>query len=475
VLFNSEPYMLFLPAVVVVTWALPPRLRPVFLLAASYFFYASWNPPVLLLIVFLTLANYVLGRFQGNSTPRRRSLVVAGVAINLVALAIFKYLGFMDDSVNALARFLGLDAALPAVRIILPLGLSFFTFEFIHYQIDLYRGTDAIRDPIRFALFPAFFPTQIAGPIKRYEDFDEQVRRQPRFDLQLFLEGIELVALGLFKKIVVADSLARIPLIVFTHPGDASSFDAILASLAGFLQLYYDFSGYTDIGRGSAQLLGYRIPINFKGPFLVTSVSDFWQRWHMSLSFWLRDYLFTPLMGSRFFKLFDRRARVLLALALTMTLAGLWHGAAGHFILFGFMFGVALLIDRFLDSMVFRKLPKRLRFAAGWIECQLVIVSLFLLFAVPVKVGWVLYGRMLFGGPHFNLLGRLDVLEVLGVWVVGIAAQWVLSRWEPREWLSRLDASIVLRPAYVTSLSLLALYFAIANAAANSRFIYFQF
>jgi len=467
--------MLFLPAVVVITWALPPRLRPAFLLAASYFFYASWNPPVLLLIVFLTLVNYALGRVQGNCTPRRRSLVWAGVAVNLIALAIFKYLGFMDDSVNALAQLLGLNAALPAVRIILPLGLSFFTFEFIHYQIDLFRGTDAIKDPIRFALFPAFFPTQIAGPIKRYEDFDEQLRKRPRFDLQIFLEGIELIALGLFKKIVVADSLARIPLLVFAHPGAATSFDAVLGSLAGFLQLYYDFSGYTDIGRGSAQLLGYRIPINFKGPFLVTSVSDFWQRWHMSLSFWLRDYLFMPLAGSGLFKRFDRRVRAVLALVVTMTLAGLWHGAGGHFILFGFFLGVALLVDRFLDYHVFRRLPKQLRPAAGWLEVQVVIVAVFVLFAAPVKLGLLIYGRMLFGGPHLNLLGRLDVVEVLGVWVVGIAMQWVLSRWDPREWLARLDTSIVLRPAYVTSLAVLALYFAIANAAANSRFIYFQF
>src|SRR5262245_47853247 len=189
--------MLFLPAVVAIYWLTPRSYRPVFLVGASYFFYASWFPPYLLLIFVMTLANYVIGRIQGNSEPRKRSLLILSVAANVLALSVFKYLGWLDQSADAVANLLGLHWPVPLVHIVLPLGLSFFTFEFLHYQIDLYRGAEPIRDPIRFALFPAFFPTQIAGPIKRYEDFDEQVKAKPRFDSRVFLEGIELVLIGL--------------------------------------------------------------------------------------------------------------------------------------------------------------------------------------------------------------------------------------------------------------------------------------
>src|SRR5438552_16624977 len=178
-LFNSEPYLFFLPIVLLVTWLLPARVRPAWLLGASYFFYAYWSKPFLLLIIGLTLANYVIGLMQGAQMPRRRGFVVAALAVDLGALGLFKYLGLMDETVRGLAAFIGLQNSLPVVHVILPLGLSFFTFEFIHYQVDLYRGHAPVRNLINFALFPAFFPTQIAGPIKRYQDFIHQVELRP--------------------------------------------------------------------------------------------------------------------------------------------------------------------------------------------------------------------------------------------------------------------------------------------------------
>ncbi|MDQ6876428.1 MAG: MBOAT family protein, partial [Candidatus Dormibacteraeota bacterium] len=389
-LFNSEPYLFFLPIVVLVNWVLPRRFRPFWLLLASYYFYSFWSAPFLLLVVGLTVINFVIGTRQARLLPRSRSLLVAALVVNIGALAIFKYLGLLDQSADALATLLGLSWGAPAVHIILPLGLSFFTFEFLHYQVDLFRGGVAIHNPINFALFPAFFPTQIAGPIKRYQDFNAQVEKHPRFDPVLCFEGVQLIARGLFKKVVLADTMAPIVAIVFGNPAAATGLDGWTALLAFYLQLYLDFSGYTDIGRGSAQLLGYRIPINFNAPYLATSIQEFWRRWHMSLSFWLRDYLYIPLGGSR-----RSPGRVRLNLMITMALGGLWHGAAWHFLMWGVGYGGALNIERWWRArMAGRlKLSPALVIGGGWIATQLTWLVLLLVFRasgldVAAILGW---------------------------------------------------------------------------------------
>src|SRR5713101_9037555 len=246
-LFNSEPYLFFLPIALLVNWILPAKIRPLWLLGASYFFYGFWSRPFLLLIIGLTLANYVIGLLQVEQTAHRRAILILALVVNLGALGVFKYLGLLDETARGLAAFIGLRNSLPVVKIILPLGLSFFAFEFIHYQIDLYRGDRPIRNLINFALFPAFFPTQIAGPIKRYQDFNRQVESRPRFDPAMALEGVELIVRGLFKKVVLADTMAPIVGMVFANPGGATGLDAWTALVAFYLQLFLDFSGYTDI------------------------------------------------------------------------------------------------------------------------------------------------------------------------------------------------------------------------------------
>jgi alginate O-acetyltransferase complex protein AlgI len=478
VLFTTEPYLLFLPAVVAINWAIPPRLRPAFLLAASYYFYASWNPPYLLLIFVLTLANYFLGSLQGRSEPRRLSLLLAAIAVNLGALGIFKYLGWLDGGAVSLAHLLGLSGTPPLIQLVLPLGLSFFTFEFVHYQVDLYRGGEPITNPIRFALFPAFFPTQIAGPIKRYEDFDAQVGRRPRFDGPLFLEGLELIAVGMFKKVVIADNLARMAAIVFGNTAAATSGDAVLGAMAFYFQVYFDFSGYSDIARGSAQLFGYRIPINFNAPFLATSVQDVWQRWHMSLTFWLRDYVFYPLVFSRALRRLGGRTRAIAAVMITGTLCGMWHGAGSQYVLFGLLMGFDLVLDRILIIYLWRRVPARARMVGGWVQCQVMIATTIALFAAPIPVAFSLWQHELFGGLGFRLLNPLEVIEIVGIFSATVAIQVAMTRWKPRELVSRLDLSSVLRPAYAMSVSAVALYFSVADAvfALNPRkFIYFQF
>src|SRR2546423_8830001 len=379
-LFNSEPYLFFLPIVVVCPWLTPARFRPAVLVLASYYFYSFWSVPFLLLIGGLTAANFLIWLRQSSTEASSRTLLVAALTVNLGALAVFKYLGLLDQSADSLARLLGLGWGVNAVHIILPLGLSFFTFEFIHYQVDLFRGGAAIRNPVNFALFPAFFPTQSAGPIKRYQDFNAQVEDRPQFDPVLFFGGLELIVRGLFKKVVLADTMAPIVAMVFGNAAAATGLDAWTALVAFYLQLFLDFSGYTDIGRGSAQLLGYRIPINFNAPYLATSIRDFWRRWHISLSSWLRDYLYIPLGGSR-----RRPGRVGLNLMITMALGGLWHGAAWHFLLWGTGSGAALNVERWWrDRWAGHKpFPALLGTIGGWLATQPTWLGLLPLFPSP--------------------------------------------------------------------------------------------
>jgi D-alanyl-lipoteichoic acid acyltransferase DltB (MBOAT superfamily) len=471
--------MVFLPAVVAVYWLLPTVYRPTFLIGASYYFYASWNPPYLLLIFLLTIANYVIGRVQGNCRPRRRSLLVLSVAVNVLALGVFKYLGWLDQSANSFASLLGLNWPAPLVHLVLPIGLSFFTFEFLHYQIDLYRGTEAIKDPIRFALFPAFFPTQIAGPIKRYEDFDEQVRRRPTFDPRVFLEGIELIILGLFKKVAIADNVGRLAFLVFVDPSHAGMVDAWVAAIAFYCQLYFDFSGYTDIARGSAQLFGYRIPLNFRAPYLATSFQDFWQRWHMSLTFWLRDYVYFPVGNSRLLKVLRPRLRAMTAIVITLLVCGIWHGAGWNFVCLGLALGFSLVIDRIMTVEVWRReMPRWLRIGGGWAQTQTLVLLSLVLFPNSISGAAQLWRQMVLGGIHLHILTPVKVLEILAIFGGTAVTQLALRRWPPRELIKNLDIAAVLRPAYAFSLGAAALYFAVSDAAIQftpARFIYFQF
>jgi alginate O-acetyltransferase complex protein AlgI len=478
-LFNSEPYILFLPVVVALYWLLPAVYRPIFLVAASYYFYASWSPPYLLLIFLLTIANYTIGRVQGNCKPRRRTILVLAVTVNLLALGVFKYLGWLDDSASTFAGLLGLHWPVPLVHLLLPIGLSFFTFEFLHYQIDLYRGSEAIRDPIRFALFPAFFPTQIAGPIKRYEDFDEQVRQKPRFDSRVFLEGIELIVLGLFKKVALADNVGRLAMLVYADPSHAGMIDAWAAALAFYCQVYFDFSGYTDIARGSAQLFGYRIPLNFRAPFLATTFQDFWQRWHMSLSFWLRDYLYFPLGRSRLLGHLRPRLRTMTTVVLTMLVCGVWHGAGWNFVGLGLAIGLSLVFDRIMTVNVWRReMPRQLRVAGGWVQTQMLIVATMVLFPNTITAAAEVYKQMAVGGLGLHILTPVKLIEILAVFAGTALVQLALKRWPPRELIKNFEISTMLRPAYAFAVGGLALYFAVSDFAFSSnatRFIYFQF
>ncbi|HEY9790084.1 MAG TPA: MBOAT family O-acyltransferase [Candidatus Obscuribacterales bacterium] len=380
-LFNSFWYLVFLPIVVTLFWVSPRRIRTFLLLVASYVFYMSWKPIYGILIFGMTLANYFFGLAIARSEQRKKRWLIGAVVFNLVLLGVFKYAYFSWDLASAAGNWFGKQLPAMPWQIILPLGISFFVFEFIHYATDVYKGGRPVRSFIDFALFASFFPTQIAGPIKRYQDFIPQLANDHKLSLKEFDDGMWLIIFGLFKKVVFADNLSVVAQSAFSRPDLLTGFDLWFAVYAFAFQIYFDFSGYTDIARGSAMLLGYKVPPNFDLPYLSTSISDFWRRWHISLSTWLRDYLFIPLGGSRGSKWFTMRN-----LMLTMVLGGLWHGAALHFVVWGAYQGVMLIIHkevkRVTDAISWIAVWK----TKGWFK----VASIAFTFQL-VCIGWVFF------------------------------------------------------------------------------------
>lgn len=347
-IFSSINYLFFLPIVFAAYWLTSGTLRRVILLVASYAFYMSWLPAYGLLLFFLTAANYLLG-LAIEKHRDKRSLLILSLIVNLGCLAYFKYANFLCQSLFDLVQgthgLFGLvqaSTSSPVLDIILPLGISFFAFEFIHYTVDVRAGGKAIKNPLDFALFAAFFPSQVSGPIKRYQQFDEQLNAPKKLHQEDLVEGLGMLMKGLFKKVALADNLAVITASGVNNVIDLGTADSWILMFTFLLQVYFDFSGYTDMGMGSARLLGFHLPNNFDLPYVASkNVIEFWQRWHMTLAAWLRDYVQTPMTGFR-----ASRLRFNIATLVTMTACGLWHGAAWHYVGWGFVHGALIVLTR---------------------------------------------------------------------------------------------------------------------------------
>src|SRR5262245_25073664 len=344
-LFCTKEYLYFFAVVLALYWALPwPRVRVWLLLAASFAFYAAWSRELACVVVGSATVDFFLARgIEASRTTRRKKWLLAGnLTMNLGLLCYFKYANFFLDSLRDTLHALGASASIPVLSIVLPIGISFYTFEAINYAVDVYRGKGrAERDLGNFLLFILFFPHLIAGPIVRARDFLPQIQRPKRWSWPRVHLGVWLLILGLFKKLAVADRMALFADPVFAHPDQYSSGAIWMAMVAFALQVYCDFSGYSDKALGSAHLLGYKLVVNFNLPFLAVNIADFWKRWHISLSTWLRDYLFIPLGGSRGGEWKTRRN-----LLITMSLGGIWHGAGWNFVLWGVTQGVLLIAQR---------------------------------------------------------------------------------------------------------------------------------
>lgn len=336
--FNSLEFLIFYPAVLLMYFILPHRFRWILLLAASYYFYLSWNVSLVFLIVFTTAVSYLAAIFIEKSQKRsvRRLCLILTLITSLGVLFFYKYFDFLAGSVISLANCLGAGLDSFSLDLILPVGISFYTFQTLSYVIDVYRGTlPAERHFGYYALYVSFFPQLVAGPIERPENLIPQLRadHSPRRDDTL--EGLRLMLTGFFKKIAVADLCASFVVPVFSAPEKANSPAVILAAVLFAFQIYGDFAGYTDIAIGCARVMGIKLMKNFDRPYCAESIKEFWARWHISLSSWFRDYLYIPLGGNRCSK-----ARHLFNLMVVFLVSGLWHGAAWTYVLWGALHGL---------------------------------------------------------------------------------------------------------------------------------------
>ncbi|HEX5101954.1 MAG TPA: MBOAT family O-acyltransferase [Polyangiaceae bacterium] len=399
------------------------RARKLWLLAASYVFYGYWDYRFVGLIVLCTLVDYSVGLLLGRTEDKRRrhALIAASLCMNLGLLGFFKYYGFFVSSAVDLLTSLGFHASVPVLKVVLPAGISFFTFQTMSYTIDVYRRQlEPQRNLLDFAVFVGFFPQLVSGPIVRASQFLPQLS-VPRVLANVNVRrALLLFAVGYFKKACVADNIASAIDPVFAHP---SQFDGVARTLSALLysvQIYCDFSGYTDMALGTAALLGYELAVNFEAPYFSTSVREFWQRWHISLSTWLRDYLYIPLGGNRGGRWYAARN-----LMLTMLLGGLWHGANWTFILWGFLHGLALVVHRFWTG--FRPSSPSPSLAVRglcWLGTFAWVVMCFTIFRCEnIHVaGQFLAGRT---GEPSGLSPSLDWFAV--ILVLG-AAHWVIFR-----------------------------------------------
>jgi len=376
-LFSSMSFLLFFPVVWAGHWLLrPARLRHLWLVGASAYFYASWSEKFFRLLTATAAANYVLVLFmdRARTERKRRLLLLAVLLVNLGQLALFKYADFFSENVAALLGAMDLKATPILLHLVLPLGISFYTFEFIAYAVDVYRRkTPVQRDPLHFALYTLFFPRLVAGPIVRPHEFFPQLKRARRFSWLRMQVGLQFFIWGFFKKVCIADPIGFAVDPFFADPAGFGGLAAWLAVFGYSVQIYCDFSGYSDMAIGLGHLFGVRLPENFRLPYLSADIREFWQRWHLSLSRWIRDYLYISLGGNRV-----SAARQIANLIVVMTICGLWHGAQWAFIAWGCLHGVLLAIHRVVPW------PKQLATGAGRAFC---VAGTFLL----VTLGWVLF------------------------------------------------------------------------------------
>lgn len=346
--FNSLIYFLFLAANVLIYYLLPQKLRNFQLLLASYYFYMCWSPKYALLMLFSTAVTYVCGLLVDRSVFGRRKLwLVLSLIVNLAILFFFKYFNFVSGLLNDSFTFFGIGLQAPVLNVLLPVGISFYTFQALGYTLDVYRrDVPAERSFLDYALFVSFFPQLVAGPIERSGNILHQLKEYHPFKLENLRDGMLPVLWGLTKKMVLADNLAVVVNSVYNSPNSRGGMDFWIATVAFAIQIYCDFSAYSDIARGSAKMLGFDLMENFRCPYLASSIQDFWRRWHISLSTWFKDYLYFPLGGSRCSK-----TRNLLNIMIVFTVSGLWHGAALTFVAWGLLNGLYQVVSKLFQPL----------------------------------------------------------------------------------------------------------------------------
>lgn len=462
--FNSLTFAFFLPIFLIIYYVAcrSESKRDLVLLVGSYIFYMSWYWQYAGLIALSTVVDYTIGqKLKASKSPKKRKLLlVSSLFVNLGLLALFKYYNFFYGLSDNIFQSIGLELPELYHQLLLPVGISFYTFQTLSYTIDVYRNKiDTEESFIKFAVFVSFFPQLVAGPIVRAKDFLPQLRKKLVITVNDIERGLQLIFLGLFKKIIIADLLAYMIVDpIFSNPNAYSSFDLMIGLYAYAFQIYCDFSGYTDIAIGIALLIGFRLPINFNMPYISQTPSEFWQRWHISLSSWLRDYLYISLGGNRGTKIIVFRN-----LMVTMLLGGLWHGAGMNFILWGGFHGLMLVLTRGMKTETTINTNFILKVILNF---HLILFS-WLLFRISNLDDFFLY---------INGIAQLSggtALQPLSFFILAIA---FISHYIPSDFLERMKhlfqvRSLVFKAGTYTGMLML---FVGASTGAET-FIYFQF
>lgn len=465
-LFNSLEYIVLLALSLAGYWLTPSlRARQWVVLAASVYFYMSWSRIFVVMLLAMIAFNWLIGA-KIAGTKRRFWLVFACVA-NLGLLAYFKYMNFFLENVESLARLHNPAFESLHLSIILPLGISFYVFELISYQVDIYRGKAGHeRNPVAFAIFVLFFPHLIAGPICRAGQFIPQINALQRFDAARFYDGMYMFLAGFALKCGIADGIAPFVNIIFSAPANYSGFDNLMATIGFGVQILCDFWGYSLMALGAALLFGYVLPHNFNLPYAALSIRDFWRRWHMTLSNWLRDYLYIALGGSKT----DVKWKVQRNLALTMLLGGLWHGASWNFIIWGGIHGGALAVNRWFELA---NIPRHLGGVLRW-----------------PPLAWLLTMTVVFLAWIYFRAASLENATVMIERIITPATQWgstklsllffeLMALYLPLQWLihnTTYQSSIITASIWRASLVSAGLAaFALVYYVDGNEFIYFQF
>ncbi len=473
-IFHSLDFVGFFIAVVAVYWALPHRAQNLFLLAASWFFYGYISPWFLGPLLVATATDFLVARGMTRWPARRKALLLMSVAVNLTMLGVFKYFGFFVENINSLLGAWGLGTFEPALSLVLPVGISFYTLQSIGYSVDVYRERlPACRRFSDYALYVAFFPQLVAGPIERSTHLLPEITAPRSITAARILSGLQLMLWGFFKKLVIADNAAVTANKIFalSDPNFALLWVGVFAFA---IQIYADFSAYTDIARGAARVLGFELMENFRGPYLSQTPHEFWGRWHISLSSWIRDYVYIPLGGSR-----RGPARNAINLFLAFAVSGLWHGAQWNFVLWGLYWWALTIVYRAVgveSGPVFARPTSALR----------AMVRIAILFVLTC-IGWLLFretnpeylAKFLTLDPRTvnwaDFQTAFFLLILTTIYALPMLIYDVLCRL-PAPWIARWQASIVPR-RWIELATACALYLAILvlRSTTQADFIYFQF
>ena len=456
--FHTWPFVVFFAVVYPAYLALKrTRFGPLWLLVASYFFYWCVHPLYVVLIAYSTALDYVVVTRMARSR-RRRSWLSLSIVNNLALLSFFKYGPFVTENINTFLSSLGIPYFVPAPGLLLPVGLSFYIFQSMSYTIDFYRGNiERETSLIRYATFVSLFPRLLMGPIERAKNLLPQLRRMPPVSTQDFADGLSLFVVGMFKKVALADYLALYVNKVYGAPEQFQSPALILATILFAWQIYFDFSGYTDMARGVARMMGFRLMLNFNNPYLADGLRDFWRRWHISLSSWFRDYLYIPLGGNRKGAFGTYRN-----LFITMVVCGLWHGPSWTFVLWGALHALGYCLTYRLERTSFykEKVPRLLKqlLVFGFVTFAWIFFR-----AETIADAWAVIAGIFTAGFADPRCPILALALIVAVWLYQFAYE------------SRLRCVLEMRAVRLTGIILMILYLVFFAPSGGQAFIYMQF